>query len=144
ALDYPAPAELAPFVALLEGLDRLPEAQLPPDLRAELRSYQRDGVNWLSFMREGQMGAVLADDMGLGKTLQTLCVLQGRCLVVCPTSVVHNWADELRKFRPDTRFSVYHGKNRQLDVCADVTLTSYALLRLDQEVLQQVEWDVVV
>lgn len=144
ALDYPAPAELAPFVAMLQGLEHLPQAELPSDLRAELREYQRAGVNWLAFMRDAQMGAVLADDMGLGKTLQTLCILKGRCLVVCPTSVVHNWADELRKFRPGAAFSIYHGKNRRLDEHADVTLTSYALLRLDEELLQRVEWDVVV
>jgi superfamily II DNA or RNA helicase len=144
ALDYPAPAELEPLRALLRGQGKLPTIELPADLRADLRAYQRQGVNWLGFMRDAQMGAVLADDMGLGKTLQALCVLEGRCLVVCPTSVVHNWAAELGKFRPDLTFSVYQGKDRALDPNASVTLTSYALLRLDQPQLQAVDWDIVV
>ncbi len=144
ALDYPTPADLQPFRALLAGLDHLPQAAPPEGLRAQLRPYQQQGVSWLCLLRDAGMGAVLADDMGLGKTLQTLCALQGRSLVVCPTSVVHNWADELRKFRPNLSFSVYHGKARQLDPSCDVTLTSYALLRLDSEVLQAVDWDVVV
>ncbi len=143
-LDFPPPASLEPLRALLRGIDELPPAKLPEDLRADLRSYQRQGVNWLSFMRDARIGAVLADDMGLGKTLQTLCVLQGRCLVVCPTSVVHNWAAELRKFRPDLSYTIYHGKNRKLDSSIEVTLTSYAITRLDQDLLSTIDWDVVV
>ncbi len=144
ALDTPPPAELEPFRALLRGLEHLPEAKLPEGLQADLRAYQRRGVNWLSFMRDARMGAILADDMGLGKTLQTLCILKGRCLVVCPTSVVHNWAAELSKFRPDLSYSVYHGKNRELDPDVAVTLTSYAIARLDQELLTAVDWEIIV
>ncbi|MBZ9751937.1 ATP-dependent helicase [Deinococcus sp. HMF7604] len=39
----------------------------PPGLRADLRPYQRQGVAWLQFLREYEMGGILADDMGLGK-----------------------------------------------------------------------------
>ena len=144
ALDHPPPAELQPMRALLDELSSLPQAPLPEDLDAELRPYQRQGVNWLALMQRGGLGATLADDMGLGKTLQALCVLRGRCLVVCPTSVVYNWAKELARFRPQLPFSIYHGKLRQLSDEADVVLTSYALLRLDAHVLQAREWDVVV
>jgi SNF2 family DNA or RNA helicase len=82
--------------------------------------------------------------MGLGKTLQALGALRGRCLVVAPTSVVPNWADEARRFRPGLRLSVYHGPGRALDPEADLTVTSYALLRLDRERLAGVDWDAVV
>ena len=82
--------------------------------------------------------------MGLGKTLQTLCVLQGRTLVVAPTSVLHHWADELQRFRPDLRVSMYHGPQRTLTTTADVTLTTYAILRLDAATLAQSTWDTVV
>src|SRR5262249_12670810 len=82
--------------------------------------------------------------MGLGKTLQTLCVLQGRTLVVAPTSVLHHWADELRRFRPDLRVSLYHGPQRTLTATADVTLTTYAILRLDANTLAQTTWDTAV
>ena len=76
---------------------------------------------------------MLADDMGLGKTVQALCAIQGRTLVVAPTSVVYHWADEIKRFRPQLRQSLYHGPQRQLDANADVTLTTYAILRLDAE-----------
>lgn len=144
ALNHPPPRELEPFRALLRGIDQLPHAELPKDLRAELRGYQRRGVDWLGFLRDARLGAVLADDMGLGKTLQAACILRGRCLVVSPTSVVHNWADELRKFRPELSFSIYHGKQRQFDPDVEVTLTSYALLRLDLDRLSAQHWDIVV
>jgi SNF2 family DNA or RNA helicase len=82
--------------------------------------------------------------MGLGKTLQALCAVRGRTLVVAPTSVVPNWAAEAARFRPALRVRVYHGPARALDPDADLTLTSYALLRLDADVLCAVDWDSVV
>jgi SNF2 family DNA or RNA helicase len=129
---------------LLADFTGLPEASLPADVQATLRPYQLHGVNWLAFLRQAELGALLADDMGLGKTLQALCVLHGRTLVVAPTSVLHNWADEMRRFRPTLRYTVYHGTQRQLDRAADVTLTTYALLRLDADALAQEAWDTVV
>ncbi len=143
ALDYPPPPELAGLAALAEGFVGVPSAALPRDLSAPLRDYQRRGVDWLCFLREAGLGALLADDMGLGKTLQALCSLRGRGLVVAPTSVLHNWAAEAARFRPGLRVDVYHGPKRKLDPQADVTLTSYALLRLDAEALAAVEWDFV-
>jgi superfamily II DNA or RNA helicase len=140
-LGEPPPAGLERLRALLEGFDGLPEAGLPADLRAELRPYQRRGVSWLAFLRDAGLGALLADDMGLGKTIQALCALRGRTLVVCPTSVLYVWADEIRRFRPSLGCSVYHGPKRELDPRADVTLTTYALLRLDAGRLLQEHWD---
>ena len=69
-------------------------------MHATLRPYQQHGVDWLAFLRDAELGAVLADDMGLGKTLQTICVLRGRALVVCPKSVVYNWVDEIDALPP--------------------------------------------
>jgi len=128
----------------VEGFESIPDAPEPADLTAELRPYQRQGMSWLAFLRDAGLGAVLADDMGLGKTLQTLCALRGRTLVVCPRSVVHNWADEIRRFRPALRSAIYHGPKRALDPAADVTLTTYAILRLDAELLAKTMWDTVV
>src|SRR5712691_4490584 len=140
----PPPPEFASLQALLEDFHGLPEATLPHGVQAILRPYQRLGVNWLAFLRQAGLGALLADDMGLGKTLQTLCVLQGHTLVVAPTSVLHHWADELRRFRPDLRVSMYHGPQRALTATADVTLTTYAILRLDADKLTQITWDTAV
>lgn len=143
-LDLPRPGTLDKLAPLVEGFDAIPSAPLPPGLRAELRSYQRRGVDWLSFLRDAGLGGVLADDMGLGKTLQALCVLRGRSLVICPKSVVYNWAAEIQRFRPDLSVAIYHGARRELDERADVTLTTYAVLRLDVERLAERRWDVVV
>ena len=144
ALEQPRPPEFASLQALLEDFHGLREATLPNGVQAILRPYQRLGVNWLAFLRQAGLGALLADDMGLGKTLQTLCVLQGRTLVVAPTSVLHHWDDELRRFRPDLRVSMYHGSQRALTATADVTLTTYAILRLEADTLAQTTWDTVV
>ncbi|MDC0718838.1 DEAD/DEAH box helicase [Nannocystis bainbridge] len=144
ALNHPPPPELAGLAALVEGFEAIPETRLPDDLQVELRPYQRRGVDWLAFLREAGLGGLLADDMGLGKTLQALCAVRGRTLVVAPTSVIHNWAAEAEKFRPGLRVSVYHGPKRRLDPQADLTLTSYALLRLDAEALAGERWDAVI
>ena len=78
---------------------------VPTTLQAELRDYQLEGFTWLSRLANLQMGACLADDMGLGKTVQTIAVMleqqaSGACLVVAPTSVCHNWENELARFAP--------------------------------------------
>jgi hypothetical protein len=144
ALETPPPANLARLAPLVEGFAKLPDPVLPADLTATLRPYQTRGVAWLEFLRDAGLGAVLADDMGLGKTLQTLCAVRGRTLVVCPRSVVHNWADEIRRFRPALRVALYHGPKRALDPKADVTLTTYAVLRLDADALAAEIWDTLV
>jgi len=112
---------------------------LPRDLTADLRPYQKVGVQWLAFLREAGLGGILADDMGLGKTVQALAAIEAPALVVCPTSVLDNWRAETARFRPAWRVSVYHGTERELDD-ADLTITSYALLRLDAEVLSDKRW----
>jgi superfamily II DNA or RNA helicase len=143
-LDQPAPPGLDRLAPLAETFERLPEAKLPKDLAATLRPYQQIGVNWLSFLRSVGLGGVLADDMGLGKTVEAMCVFDKKTLVVCPTSVLPNWRAELARFRPSLRVAVYHGPSRKLDDSADVTLTTYAILRLDCEELARRRFDAVV
>lgn len=128
----------------LADIDSIPDAPLPRDLTASLRPYQRAGVNWLSFLRDHQLGALLADDMGLGKTLQTLCVLGSGTLIVCPTSVLYSWREQISRFRPSLRVSTYHGPKRKLERSLDVILTSYSILRIDRELLCEVPWATVV
>ncbi len=132
-LDQPPPPGLERLAPLAETFERLPEAKLPSDLGTTLRPYQQIGVNWLAFLRSVGLGGILADDMGLGKTVEALCVFDKKTLVVCPTSVLPNWRSELIRFRPSLRLNVYHGPVRKLDDSADVTLTTYAILRLDSE-----------
>lgn len=143
-LEQPPPPAFDRLRPLLEDFSGLPPADLPADLRADLRTYQKQGVAWLGFLREARLGALLADDMGLGKTLQTLCAIRGRTLVVAPTSVLHNWALEIERFRPGMKVSVYHGPQRLLDPDAEVVLTTYAILRLDADLLAAQRWNTAV
>lgn len=61
----------------------------------------------------GRFGCILADDMGLGKTLQSITLMYTllltsmqepttptiyRVIIVCPTSLVKNWNDEIQKW----------------------------------------------
>ena len=125
----------------------LEPVQTHPNLNASLRPYQRDGVNWLRFLEKGGYGGVLADEMGLGKTLQTLAWLQLDrvdpaihnlpALIVCPTSLVDNWASEAARFTPDLRVLTVTGIDRHAKWAGlnehDLIVTSYALLRRDIE-----------
>ena len=144
SLEQPPPPEFDALRTLVDDFAGIPAAPMPNDMQATLRSYQHSGVNWLVFIRQAGLGGMLADDMGLGKTLQALCAVRGRTLVVAPTSVLSHWGDEIRRFRPGLRQSLYHGPQRRLDAEADVTLTTYAILRLDSDRLAQQSWDTVV
>lgn len=144
ALEYPTPPALQKLAQSLESFESLPPAVLPESLTATLRPYQQQGVSWLQFLKANGMGGVLADDMGLGKTLQTLCALEKNSLVVCPTSVLPNWVSEAQRFRPNLKVCAYHGPHRTLDESADLVITTYALLRLDVDVLAAKPWQAVV
>jgi superfamily II DNA or RNA helicase len=119
--------------------------ELPPALEPVLRPYQKEGVQWLRLLESNLFGGVLADEMGLGKTLQTLAWLalerlqpaaQGHpALVVCPTSLVENWAEEAARFVPQLKVLPLTGGDRhsRWDEIggADLVITSYALVRRD-------------
>src|SRR5690606_30646762 len=143
--DVPPPPSLQ---ELKQVLTSSRDKALPlPDLsgiKASLREYQTDGVRWLALLQSAGLGAMLADDMGLGKTLQAICVLKRKTLVVAPTSLTSNWEREIKKFRPDLSVHLYHGASRALDDKADVTLTTYAIMRRDIELLSQETWETVV
>lgn len=54
----------------------VPSFDLPDGFKADLRSYQLEGYNWIRYLHSHNINPMLADDMGLGKTIQTLAVLQ--------------------------------------------------------------------
>ena len=126
--------------------DAIEAIEQPRSLRATLRPYQLDGLRWLQHLRAQGVGGVLADDMGLGKTLQTIAHLtaereSGRAdrpsMVIAPTSLITNWARELRKFAPQLNVVTVHGAKRHgsfADVpAADVVLTTYPLIVRDRD-----------
>ena len=137
--------------AKIEDIDEIPSVAKPRTLKADLRPYQKDGFSWLVFLHELNSGGILADDMGLGKTVQAIALLlwakskykRKLNLVVAPTSVVPNWEREIAKFAPGLKTVVWQGPNRsqrapELEK-ADVMITSYALLRRDEELLQALD-----
>jgi SNF2 family DNA or RNA helicase len=142
----PCPDPLKNLENLLSHVGAIPEAQLPADLKADLRPYQKIGVNWLCYLRDAKMGAMLADDMGLGKTLEALCAIRSgkRTLIVSPTSVIWAWTKQIEQFRPELGFSVYYGPQRKLDAKIEVVLTTYGLLRLDREALAKENWNTII
>jgi superfamily II DNA or RNA helicase len=141
----------------LRGGGGIPQAAIPPGFAATLRDYQARGVDWLQFLREAELGGVLADDMGLGKTVQTLAHLAiekqaGRldrpALIVCPTSLVPNWSLEAARFAPDLRVLPLHGPRRAErfgEIAGhDLVISTYPLLARDSEVLAAQPWHVLV
>ncbi len=138
------PPSLAELRDRLRSIEKIPESTLPSDLAGSLRPYQKQGVSWLSYLRDLQLGAMLADDMGLGKTLQALCAIRGKTLIIAPTSVIPSWESQIRQFRPSLSVCVYHGGARKLDRQKNIILSSYALLRMDRDLLTQEKWDTII
>ncbi|HTZ69256.1 MAG TPA: SNF2-related protein, partial [Acetobacteraceae bacterium] len=148
----------------LRGLGRLlrdhggiAEAKVPARFAASLRPYQQRGVDWLQFLRSAGLAGVLADDMGLGKTVQTLAHIAiektaGRlgkpALVICPTSVVGNWAREAARFAPKLRVLPLQGLDRKSKFGAiaksDIVISTYPLLSRDTDVLAKQEWHMLI
>ncbi len=116
-----------------------------------LRPYQKDGVKWLSSLLPRGLNGLLADEMGLGKTVQTLAFLsgiQGKSLVVCPSSLVFNWEREAQRFAPQLRTLAIQGAERRALFgeplkTADLVITSYALLRRDIDLYRQTDFALV-
>jgi superfamily II DNA or RNA helicase len=120
---------------------------LPPGLQGELRPYQQEGFYWLRFLHKYRFGGVLADDMGLGKTIQVLTLIkslpdQGPSLIVCPRSLIYNWAAEIGKFYPGTAYLVYHGSPEERATFRssfgdqEIVITTYDIVVNDSEALQ--------
>jgi superfamily II DNA or RNA helicase len=136
--------ELGRKLRSFRGVEDMP---VPSSLQATMRPYQQQGLSWLQFLREYELGGVLADDMGLGKTIQTLSHIltekdagrmTGPSLVIAPTSVLNNWKSEAQKFTPGLKPLVLYGKERaqHFDEIKnhDVVITSYPLLLRDLDV----------
>lgn len=160
------PANATELTSRFTGISEVP---VPAGFKGELRAYQKAGYNWFYFLKEFSFGGVLADDMGLGKTVQTLALLQNEketmsskpvkanrplqldifssrpssaatSLLILPTSLIHNWVREARRFTPELKLLVHRGQNRTSDVAIfanyDVVISTYGTVRNDQDLLR--------
>src|SRR3984957_13821931 len=137
----------------LRSFNRIREVPPPEHLEPILRPYQVHGFHWLNYLQEVNWGGILADDMGLGKTIQALSFLQhfrdenGRlsALVVCPTTLMFNWENEIRKFTPTLTYHIHHGgdrtRNKETLASYNVIITTYGTLRSDIKLLLEMPFD---
>ena len=147
----------------------LPPCEFPAVLLKEmrttgisLRSYQEEGIAWLRFLQVTKLNGALCDDMGVGKTIQALAAVAlahiesdtkgiASCsLVVCPSTLVGLWLNEIKKFFPSNSIFrpfalVGNGKHRaslwtERQSDCNLVVTSYAVLRSDIKLLETMRW----
>ena len=140
----------------LRGFNRIKEIDPPQRLAHILRPYQVAGYHWLNYLSEVGWGGILADDMGLGKTVQALSFLQFyrdthdalKAIVVCPTTLMFNWENEIKKFTPDLTYHIHHGADRSRNKEGfkghNVIITTYGTLRSDIKLLTEIHFDYVI
>jgi SNF2 family DNA or RNA helicase len=147
------------FVALVDKITNPSQTEyiLPEGIIATLRPYQLTGYKWLKTLSDNGLGGILADDMGLGKTLQSIVYIasavdpghQVHTLIVCPTSLIFNWQDEIENFAPHMKALVITGNpvERQEMIARhkdyDVLITSYPLIRRDVALYEKIDFHTV-
>ncbi len=160
-LEWDHDQALQDMLSRLHDKNAITPIENPQALQGTLREYQKRGVAWLQYLESLGLNPCLADDMGLGKTLEVIArLLKERedvevvqpTLIIAPTSVLGNWRKEVERFAPQLRTLVHQGSTRTkdkqafVDTCRgyDIILTSFALARLDEKLLQGMKWHRVV
>ena len=140
----------------LREFKTIPDVEAPVNLQPVLRPYQLSGFQWLHYLQEVGWGGILADDMGLGKTLQSLTMLSTYkktngsiiSMVVCPTTLIYNWQNEVKKFTPELTYHIHHGSARVRKVeeltSFDIIITTYGTLRSDVQLFLKINFDYMV
>jgi TATA-binding protein-associated factor len=155
------------FIAQMLDPKKVEDFHIPVSIKAELRHYQQEGVNWLAFLNRFNLHGILCDDMGLGKTLQTLCMVASDhylreeeyaktkaeekrrlpSIIVCPPSLSGHWQQEIKTYAPFLSFLAYVGpsnervKMRDKLGSVDIVITSYEVCRNDSAVLNLQNWN---
>ena len=150
------------FFQLEERYDKLKEfkniepIEAPAHLKPILRPYQESGFQWLNYLHEVKWGGILADDMGLGKTIQALSFIQHiketkgalKALVVCPTTLMYNWENEIKKFTHSLTYYIHHGgirdKSQVSSPQVDIIITTYGTLRSDIKSFVEPDFDYII
>jgi non-specific serine/threonine protein kinase len=140
----------------LREFNRIKEIDPPEHLQHILRPYQVHGFHWLNYLHEVNWGGILADDMGLGKTVEALSFLHHykktygtlKAMVVCPTTLMFNWENEIKKFTPELTYHIHHGGERARNDQGlkeyDIIITTYGTLRSDIKLMVDIKFDYVV
>lgn len=136
--------------SLMNQLTRNSSIPLPQGIQAKLRPYQIRGYSWMYRNASIGFGSVIADDMGLGKTLQVITTIlkfkeekrlgRKKVLIVVPTGLLTNWHSEITRFAPSIKVQIFHGTTRQINPGYDVVLTTYGIVRTENERLKKISW----
>ncbi|XP_026954351.1 DNA excision repair protein ERCC-6 isoform X3 [Sagmatias obliquidens] len=147
--------------------------KVPGFLFKKLFKYQQTGVRWLWELHCQQAGGILGDEMGLGKTIQIIAFLAGLSyskirtrgsnyrfeglgptIIVCPTTVMHQWVKEFHTWWPPFRVAVLHETGsfthkkekliRDIAHCHGILITSYSYVRLMQDDISRHDWHYVI
>lgn len=141
--------EIDVYNKALSENNEVPETEVPAELKATLRDYQKQGLDWLNYLDDFNFGSCLADDMGLGKTLQIIAFILSQNkkqthntnLVVVPTSLLFNWQAEVEKFAPSIKILTHYGANRIKNTLHfaghEIVLTTYGMLLSDIRFLKE-------
>ncbi len=140
----------------LRAFKNIPETPAPVEVAEILRPYQLAGFQWLNYLNDVGWGGILADDMGLGKTVQALTMLDHyrnttgglKAIVVCPTTLIYNWQNEVKKFTPSLTYHIHHGSARERNFLElqkfNIIITTYGTLRSDVQLFLKIYFDYVV
>lgn len=155
------------FISQMLDIHKIEPFEVPVAIKAELRSYQQEGVNWLAFLNRYHLHGILCDDMGLGKTLQTLCIVASdhhiraeefaktkapECrrlpsLIICPPTLSGHWQQEIQTYAPFLSCLAYVGPSSDRQKLryrlgeTDVVVTSYDVCRNDIDLLLSFNWN---
>ncbi|ANB12181.1 Mot1p [Sugiyamaella lignohabitans] len=155
------------FISQMMDVSKIQKFNMPVAIKADLRKYQQDGVNWLAFLNKYHLHGILCDDMGLGKTLQTICIVASDhhlraeehartgsdesrslpSLVICPPSLTGHWKHEINTYAPFLKVQIYVGSPSYRSFISnqfnahDVVVTSYDISRNDVAVISKQNWN---
>nr|XP_054762418.1 TATA-binding protein-associated factor 172-like [Lytechinus pictus] len=157
------------FLEQLLDSSKLDNYKVPVPIKAELRKYQQDGVNWLAFLNKYKLHGILCDDMGLGKTLQSICIMAGDhhhrnaaykkaksadcvpmpSIVVCPPTLTGHWVYEVQKFCSTQYLNPLHytgppterTRLRSKVKKHNLVVVSYDIVRNDIDFFRTIDWN---
>ncbi|MBP9038541.1 MAG: DEAD/DEAH box helicase, partial [Candidatus Syntrophosphaera sp.] len=119
---------------------------LPLYLQTVMRGYQKAGYAWIKMLEYYHLGGILADEMGLGKTIQALAAIQNapentQSLVVCPKTLLYNWAAEIDKFHINIPYLIVEGdKETRIQLLQNpnvkLFIISYTVVLNDMDILK--------